>query len=130
MHLILGEITQYTVASGTLKKLERIKSENTEKTTDISSSDSQKDTKEKTFFKRRRRKKNNDFDSNLSPDMTTFGTAKMQEFSDILDSKNTLFAHHCCAAWSAGVSQNDSCDLENVDKAVAKALTKVRTYIL
>jgi len=126
MHLILGEITQYSVASGTLKKLEKLKAENAKSISDVSSSEiNQKDIKEKTFFKRRRRRMNEDFDCNLPPDMTTFGTANIQEFVDILDAKGYLYAHHCCAAWSAGVSQSDSCDLENVDKAVAKALTKV-----
>ncbi|XP_066928709.1 histone-lysine N-methyltransferase 2C-like [Clytia hemisphaerica] len=127
MALILGEITKYPVASSTLKKIkEKMKTEMDRNiNSEVSSSDNQKNIKEKSFVKRRRRKKDNDFDLTLPPDMTTFGTANVQDFNDIIDSKGkNLFAHHCCAAWSAGVSQNDSCDLENVDKAVAKALTK------
>ena len=127
MALILGQLTQYPVSSSTLRKMDKFKSETSkDDVSDISSSDVLKrETRERVFIKRRRRRPNVDFDSNLPPDMTTFGTAKLQEFTDIIDSSGNLWAHHCCAAWSAGVCQTDSYDLENVDRAVAKALLKV-----
>lgn len=125
MALILGQLTQYAVSASTLKKMDKIKIDTSKTHQEISSSDiSKKDSKERVFFKRRRRKAS-DFDANLPPDMTTFGTAHLQDFSDILDSNQCIWAHHCCAAWSAGVCQTDSYDLENVDRAVGKALLKV-----
>lgn len=127
MALILGQLTQYPVSPSTLRKLDKFKTDNCkDDVEDISSSDVLKrDTRERVFVKRRRRRPKVDFDSNLPPDMIIFGTAKLQEFTDIIDANGNLWAHHCCAAWSAGVCQTDSYDLENVDRAVAKALLKV-----
>ena len=62
----------------------------------------------------------------LSIDMCTFGTPYRPEISDVFDADGCIWAHHCCAAWSAGVCQTDSFDLENVDKAAYKAMGEVR----
>jgi histone-lysine N-methyltransferase MLL3 len=35
------------------------------------------------------------------------------------------WAHHCCAAWSEGVIQNEDCVLKYVDQAVVSGLSKV-----
>lgn len=127
MALILGQLTQYSVSQATLKKLDKLKSETLKNNPieDNPTEDHKKGVSEKTFFRRRRRKPYSDSDSNLPPDMTTFGTAQVQEFMDVLDVNGCVWAHHCCAAWSTGVCQTDSYDLENVDRAVAKALLKV-----
>lgn len=61
----------------------------------------------------------------LSIDMCTFGTPYRPEISDVFDADGCIWAHHCCAAWSAGVCQTDSYDLENVDKAAYKAIGEV-----
>ena len=61
----------------------------------------------------------------LSADMSTFGAGSRPEISDVFDSDGCIWAHHCCAAWSAGVCQTDSYDLENVDKAAFKAISEV-----
>eukprot|EP00795_Rhopilema_esculentum_P014865 gene14865-5989_t len=60
----------------------------------------------------------------LSADMSTFGTPTQPEISDVFDADGSIWAHHCCAAWSAGVCQTDSYDLENVDKAAFKAISE------
>eukprot|EP00794_Sanderia_malayensis_P003518 gene3518-4019_t len=60
----------------------------------------------------------------LTADMSTFGAAQRPEIPDVFDPDGCLWAHHCCAAWSAGVCQTDSYDLENVDKAAFKALSE------
>ncbi|XP_047136295.1 uncharacterized protein LOC100209023 isoform X1 [Hydra vulgaris] len=133
MTLILGQLTRYRVSQSTLKKSDKNKYDTPKEETEIYSSDSlnnRKDTKEKVFHKRRRRKQSIDADLNLPPDMTAFGTATMQEFADVLDNDGFVWAHHCCAAWSAGVCQTDSYDLENVDKAIAKALLKKCSHCL
>ena len=128
MTLILGQLTRYRVSQSTLKKSDKIKNEVPKEDMEMYSSDTlnnKKEIKEKVFHKRRRRKQSIDNDLNLPPDMTAFGTATMQDFADVLDNDGFVWAHHCCAAWSAGVCQTDSYDLENVDKAIAKALVKV-----
>ena len=61
----------------------------------------------------------------LSVDMCTFGTPFRPEISDVFDADGCIWSHHCCAAWSAGVCQTDSFDLENVDKAAYKAIGEV-----
>ena len=61
----------------------------------------------------------------LSVDMCTFGTPSRPDISDVFDTDGCIWAHHCCAAWSAGVCQTDSYDLENVDKAAYKAIGEV-----
>ena len=61
----------------------------------------------------------------LSADMSTFGTPTQPDISDVFDADGSIWAHHCCAAWSAGVCQTDSYDLENVDKAAFKAISEV-----
>lgn len=61
----------------------------------------------------------------LTVDKTTYGTVKEKELSDVFEDDGFTWAHHCCAAWSEGVSQTDSYDLINVDKAVVKALSEV-----
>lgn len=58
-------------------------------------------------------------------DKTTYGTVKEKELSDVFEEDGYTWAHHCCAAWSEGVSQTDSYDLINVDKAVVKAMSEV-----
>ena len=64
----------------------------------------------------------------LSVDMCTFGTPYRPDISDVFDADGCIWSHHCCAAWSAGVCQTDSYDLENVDKAAYKAIGEV--YLL
>ena len=64
----------------------------------------------------------------LSVDMCTFGTPFRPELSDVFDADGCIWAHHCCAAWSAGVCQTDSYDLENVDKAAYKAIGEVGNF--
>ncbi len=61
----------------------------------------------------------------LTADMSMFGAANRPEISEVFDADGCLWAHHCCAAWSAGVCQTDSYDLENVDKAAFKAISEV-----
>ena len=65
----------------------------------------------------------------LTVDKTSFGTVKEKDLSDIFEVDGYTWAHHCCAAWSEGVSQTDSYDLINVDKAVVNALSEVRNYL-
>ena len=64
----------------------------------------------------------------LTVDKSSFGTVKEKDLSDIFEEDGYTWAHHCCAAWSEGVSQTDSYDLINVDKAVVNALSEVRNY--
>ena len=130
MALVLGNLTQYVVCQGILKKSDTfpIKNDITSSKENVevnSTTDCKKSQQPRMFYKRRRRRPYVDTDSNLSPDMTTFGTASIQEFSEVVDPAGCLWAHHCCAAWSTGVCQTDSYDLKNVDRAVIKALTKV-----
>ena len=61
----------------------------------------------------------------LPQDMKTFGTKSSQDPSDVFEPSGHLWAHHCCAAWSSGVCQTDSYDLENVDKAAVCAFFTV-----
>lgn len=62
----------------------------------------------------------------LTVDKTTFGTVREKDLCDVFEEDGFTWAHHCCAAWSEGVSQTDSYDLVNVDKAVVKALSEVK----
>lgn len=61
----------------------------------------------------------------LTIDKTTFGTTREKDLGDVFEEDGFTWAHHCCASWSEGVSQTDSYDLINVDKAVVKALSEV-----
>ena len=75
--------------------------------------------------RRKKRGKPTSRQQHLSADMSTFGTATRPDISELFDGDNCIWAHHCCAAWSAGVCQTDSYDLENVDKAAYKAIGEV-----
>jgi len=48
----------------------------------------------------------------------------------VLSVSGHVWAHHCCAEWSDGVTQNEDGVLKVVDKAVVSGLSKVKVAFI
>ena len=48
----------------------------------------------------------------------------------VLSLSGHVWAHHCCAEWSDGVTQNEDGVLKVVDKAVVSGLSKVKVAFI
>ena len=51
------------------------------------------------------------------------------ELSQLFEPSGHVWVHHCCALWSAAVTVGETQQLEDVDKAVYKALFDVCLYL-
>ena len=51
-------------------------------------------------------------------ELATIGFSEIPRWEDLLGDQGSLVVHHCCAAWSDGVLQDDNYEFQNLDKAV------------
>ena len=51
-------------------------------------------------------------------ELATIGFNEIPRWEDLLGDQGLLVVHHCCAAWSDGVLQDDNYEFQNLDKAV------------
>ncbi|XP_039268719.2 histone-lysine N-methyltransferase 2C-like isoform X2 [Styela clava] len=57
-------------------------------------------------------------------ELSTVGCSEMLDVSLVFEPAGHVTAHHCCAAWSEGVTQNESYNLLCVDKAVHSGMSQ------
>ncbi|XP_070535365.1 histone-lysine N-methyltransferase 2C-like [Ptychodera flava] len=61
-------------------------------------------------------------------ELSTVGHPEEPDLSVVFEQTGHTTAHHCCAAWSEGVCQNENMQLINVDKAVLSGISQVCSY--
>ena len=59
-----------------------------------------------------------DFTVSGKGELAIIGFPETPKLEDLLDDQGCLVVHHCCAAWSDGVLQDNNLEFLNVDKAV------------
>lgn len=61
-------------------------------------------------------------------ELSRVGHSEDPDLQTLFEPSGHTTAHHCCAAWSDGVCQNENFQLLNVDKAVFSGITQRCTY--